>query len=178
MRVWFEAVLDTAGVIGEHTRAVEGKPIYIVKDWSFYYDVKASYVPTVHLASFLSDTIELLINVDTFICVYVAGYHPYGLRELTSPCIPKYVPGIIKAHTNEQLLPGVGHHFEDMGPPTSWFDPTTGWWCIGRKEPPPGSQAVEFATGCVAILLDERLVSLWVRPDNWREVATLFTQTS
>ncbi|MDW8244656.1 MAG: hypothetical protein RMJ88_15725 [Thermogemmata sp.] len=177
MRVWFEAIFDTADLIGQHSCAVEGKPIYIVKEWSFCYVVKSSYIPTVHLASFVTDTIELWINIDTCICVYVDGYHPYGLWELASLCIPDYAPGILKAHPSEQILPGVGYDFEDMVPPSSWFDPTTGWWCIGRKDHPKGSTAVEFATDCVAVLVDERLVSLWMRPDNWRELATLFTQT-
>ena len=176
MKIHFEILFDTIAVIGRPTCAVIGTPLYIIKEWSFYYDVKSCYVPTVQLSCFAIDTIQLHVNVDTYICVYISGYHPYSLWELASLQVPNYSTGILKVHTDTELLMGVGYGLEDMVPPTTWFDVTNGWWCIGVKEHLPGSQAVEFATGCVAVVMGQRLLSLWIRPDNWQEVAALLAK--
>jgi hypothetical protein len=175
MKIRFEVVFDTIDAIGRPGCAIEGQPFYIIKDRSFYYDVKSCYIPTVHLAYLATSTIQLHINVDTNFCTFIDGYHPYSLWELTSLRIPNYSPGLLKIHADKELLIGVGYQIEDMVPPSSWFDTTNGWWCIGRKEHPAGSYGVGFATGCVAVVVDERLVSLWIRPDNWLELVALLT---
>jgi kynureninase len=54
---------------------------------------------------------------------------------------------------------------------TPWFDPGSGWFCMGEKERALNAEAVEFATGCVAVVVGGRLASLWVKPDNWKELA-------
>jgi hypothetical protein len=177
MTIRFEILFDTIAVIGKPTYAVKGTPLYIIKDRSFYYDVESCYVPTVHLSCFAIDTIQLHVNVDTYICVYADGYHPYSLWEPTSLQVPDYSTGILLVHSNDDLLVGIGYGMEDTVPSTSWFDVTNGWWCIGIKEYLPGSQAVEFATGCVAVVMDQRLVSLWIKADNWSDVAALLTNT-
>lgn len=179
-KIRFEVIFDTADIIGQHIYPVEGKPVYILRDWSFYYDMKACYVPTVDLAVLTSGTIQLSINVDTWVCVFVDGYHHWGLWELVSLSVPHWTPGVLKVHIAEELakyfFPGCGYSMEDMVPPKSWFDPTTGWWCIGTKEQPEGSVAIEFAQGCGAVVKDELLVSLWLKIDNWREVAAVVVE--
>jgi len=174
MKIQFEVIYDTIEVIGRPGYAVRGQPQYIVEDWSFYYDIQACYIPTVHLSCLVIGTIQLHINTDTNFCAFIDGYCPYGLWQPVSLIVPDYSPGLLKTRPDEELVVGVGYGIEYMVPPEIWFDTTNGWWCIGRKEHPAGSQAVEFATGCVAVVVDEQLVSLWIRPENWLELVKYF----
>jgi hypothetical protein len=176
MYIEFEVIFDTMEVIGRHSCPVPGRLTYQIDSWSFYYEEHTCWVPTVDLSTLLIGTLEIEVNLDTNICVYVDGYHHYVTWQLSPLCGPERVPGILKVHTNEPLLCGHGYPIEDMVPDVRWFDPATGWCCVGNKERPTESQAVEFATGCVAVVKNRRLISLWLKPENWQEVANFVTK--
>lgn len=124
--------------------------------------------------SFVVDTLQLEVAVDTSLCLYIWGYCPMGRWGRSSLSPPIAQRGSLRAIHDKPLVPAVSIGLEYMVSANAWFDPDSGWFCMGIKEVASDAQAVEFAAGCVAVVADGRLSSLWVRPENWKEVASEF----
>jgi hypothetical protein len=159
---------------------VSGHPRYVRDEHAFAFGVDPAEIETrkgtAGATSFVVDTLQLEVAVARSLCLYTWGYCPMRRwsRHVLSP--PRAQPGALRAIHETPLVPGVSIGLEEMIPTTAWFDPASGWFCIGHSEPPPSARAVEFATGSLAILLgDGRLSSLWVKPENWQEIAGVFS---
>ncbi len=64
---------------------------------------------------------------------------------------------------------GVGYELTGR-PLPEYYSPSTGWYCVGDPDSEVGL-AIEFASGCVAMLLDGVLIAIWLQPENWRELS-------
>jgi hypothetical protein len=155
---------------------VRGHPRYVKEDYAFGFQMegggKESRKGTQGTTSFVMDTLQLEVAVDSSLCLYIWGYCPTGRCKRSPLSPPMAQPGSLRAIHDAPLIPGVSVGLEEMIPATAWFDPTSGWLCMGNNEAPAVAQAVECARGCLAIVLaDGWLSSLWVKPENWQEVA-------
>jgi hypothetical protein len=56
------------------------------------------------------------------------------------------------------------------------FSARTGWFVIGDMSAGGSIEAVEFATDTVAVVSDSTLLALWIKPENWHEVAPRLKQ--
>jgi hypothetical protein len=161
---------------------VRGHPRYVKEDYAFDFQMdggeKESRKGTQGTTSFVVDTLQLEVAVDSSLCLYIWGYCPTGRWKRSPLSPPMAQPGSLRAIHDAPLVPGVSVGLEEMIPVTAWFDPASGWFCMGNNESPAGVQAVEFATGCLAVVLAVgRLSSLWVKPENWKEMAGQFTKS-
>jgi hypothetical protein len=158
---------------------VSGCPRYVNEDYAFSFQMdpgeQAQRQGEHGTTSFVVDTLQLEVAVDTSLCLYIWGYCPMGRWERTTLMPPVARRGSLRAVHDKPLVPAVSIGLEQMIGTTAWFDPDSGWFCVGKKEIASDVQAVEFATGCVAVVADGRLSSLWVRPENWKEVAGRFS---
>lgn len=158
-----------------------GRPRYVSEDYAFSFQMNPGeqerWQGKQGTTSFVVDTVQLEVAIDTSLCLYIWGYCPMGRWERTSLSPPGARRGSLRASHDKPLVPAVSIGLEHMIATTAWFDPDSGWFCMGNKEIASEVQAVEFATGCVAVIADGRLSSLWVRPENWKEVAGRFPTT-
>jgi hypothetical protein len=155
--------------------SVNGHPRYVSEDYAFDFEMdlgeQEQRLGKQDRTSFVIDTLQLEVGVDTSLCLYIWGYCPMGKWGLSSLSPPTARRGLLRAIHDKPLVSAVSIGLEHMMPVNAWFDPESGWFCMGNREVPSGAQAVEFATGCLAVVVDGRLSSLWVRPENWKEVA-------
>jgi hypothetical protein len=156
--------------------ALTGRPHYNIEDHSFNFsmslgqEIRCGKMGT---TSFAIDTLQLEVSIENLFCLYCSGYCPVESWKGASLSPPTTKSGSLRANYKNQLHPAISVCIDDMVPPDAWFDTNSGWFCMGRKEPQGGAAAVEFATGCLAIVIDKKLSSLWIQPENWRKVAEL-----
>lgn len=157
---------------------VTGRPSYAMEDYAFDFDMDMFQVEqrvgVNRSTSFAVDTLQLEVAVDSSLCLYIWGYCPMGRWEQSSLSPPNARPGSLRASHDKPLIPGVAVGLESMVPPNAWFDPDSGWFCMGNKNVAPDAAAVEFATGCLAVVVHGRLSSLWIKPENCKDVAEMF----
>lgn len=161
---------------------VSGRPLYVSNDYAFNFQMDPvewrEHVGVQGTTSFLVGTLQLEVAVHSSLCLYIWGYCPMCGWERIRMSPPRPQHGSLRAipDPDDPLIPGVSVELEDVMP-TPWFDPTSGWFCMGNHNSPTGAQAVQFATGCVAVVsADGGLWSLWVRPENWKELGSQFLE--
>ncbi len=156
---------------------VSGLLRYVSEDYAFNFRMGVSEQERQGkegTTSFVVDTLQLEVAVDSSLCLYIWGYCPMGRWEQSSLSPPNARPGSLRASHDKPLIPGVAVGLESMVPPNAWFDPDSGWFCMGNKNVAPDAEAVEFATGCLAVVVHGRLSSLWIKPENCKDVAEMF----
>lgn len=153
---------------------LRGRPFYSVRDHAFDFEVVPSKeiksITEEGSTSFVIDTLQLEVAIGSLLCLYVWGYSPVNGWTCTTLSKPTVLPGSLTALCPEPLVRGVSIGLEDSMHSTSWFDPKSGWFCIGEREHDRNAKGVEFATDSIAMTCHGRLSSLWVRPDNWRDL--------
>lgn len=161
--------------IGWDGSLVIGEPRYVEEDYAF--DFRMSSAEKERLTgpqgatSFVTGTLQLEVAVCNGRCLYVWGYCPIGGWSRAVLGAPVARRGSLTARCDKPLIRGVSIGIEEMIPPTAWFDPQSGWFCMGSKGHISGGRAVEFATDTVAVVTEGRIASLWVKPANWAELA-------
>ncbi len=168
----FEILLGSA--------TVRGHAYYVVDDHAFNFRLDTNEQKDRKgvggTTSFVVDTLQLEVAVDSSLCLYVWGYCPLGKWKQSSLTPPSASLGGLRVRYDKPLVPGVSIGLEDMVPTQARFDPCSGWFCMGDDRNVPNAQAIEFATGCIAVIgADGRLASIWVKPENWKEVASKFS---
>lgn len=158
--------------------SVSGRPRYVSEDYAFSFQMDVGEQEARQgkngTTSFVVDTLQLEVAVDSSLCLYIWGYCPMGRWKQSSLSPPITHRGSLRASHDKPLVLGVAVGLEDMMPTTAWFDPDSGWFCMGNKEHPAGAEAVEFATGCFAVVVGGQLSSLWIKPENCKDVAGMF----
>lgn len=157
--------------------SVSGSPRYVVDDHAFDFQMdldQETQRGEGGTTSFVLDTLQLEVAVGSSLCLYIWGYSPMikWRGASLSPLIAQ--PGSLRATCDTPLVCGVAIGLEELLPANAWFDTNSGWFCMGNKEITSGAEAVEFATCCLAVVVGRQLSSLWIRPENWKEVAETF----
>ena len=155
-----------------------GSPRYVPDDFAFVFQESLPGAPIEShgaegTTSFLIGTLQLEVDIASSICLYPCGYCPSVTWRLTSLVAPPSRPGALRFSCDEPLTEGISVGLEDMIVVQFFFDPQTGWFCAGDNQISPDISAVEFATDCMAVVIDGRLVSLWIRPESGDELKLL-----
>lgn len=158
--------------------SVTGRESYVIEDHAFDFEMDMFQVEqrvgVQQSTSFVVDTLQLEVAVDSSLCLYIWGYSPMGRWEQSSLSPPLAQRGSLRAIHDEPLVPGVSIGLEKMLQTNAWFDTDSGWFCLGNKDTALGAEAVEFATCCLAVVVGGRLSSLWIKPENWKDVTEAF----
>jgi hypothetical protein len=154
-----------------------GRLVYAESDYAFNFELDPSDEArrgTRGSTSFVIGTLQLEVALESMQCLYIWGYCPQQGWKLSPLSPPSAQQGSLKVHSDAPLTAGVSIGLDKIMPSTPWFDPESGWFCIGNKEVDADSQAVEFANNCIAVIASGQLSSLWIHPENWKELAQHF----
>ena len=126
---------------------------YIQKEFSFdmnpaIYEI--NYYFSLNMLDLTTDENDYVIQV--------GGFCPYGNWMKTTLSVPKYKPGLLKVET--ELEPGFSYGINESDWPI--YINEDEWVCIGNPE--KQKTAVEFLPSCVAVIDQDELVSLWLKP--------------
>lgn len=107
--------------------------------------------------------LELMIDEEELIIVFATGYCPHPSWQPAKLRPPRAIRAVLLAEADTALLPGrtVGLTARDQRWPV-FVDVENGWVCLGP--PDRAGRAIEFASGCVAVLEEGALVSVWLHP--------------
>lgn len=152
---------------------LEGTPRYVMEDHAFDFTPRDAIGPRAPggRTSFVVDTLQLEVDIESSTCLYLWGYCPRGRWTKSTLMAPASRSGLLKVVSSTRLQPGVSVGLEGMVEPKMRFDPISGWFCIGRSDVGRECRSVEFASGCLAVVEDQVLRSLWIRPVNFKELA-------
>jgi len=108
--------------------------------------------------------LQLEVDIQTRLLMYVWGYHPRAAWKEGVVNAPRAVPGGVRIDPSVHLAPGVS---QAVGDEQSWFstyDAKNGWLFIDRHSNEAPDAVVEFARGILIGLASSRCVALWLHP--------------
>ena len=151
----------------------EGTSRYVIEDHAFDFSPRDAIKPRALGAhtSLVVGTLQLEVDIESSTCLYLWGYCPRGLWTKSSLTAPTSRFGLLKVVTSARLQPGVSVGLEGTVESKLQFDPISGWFCMGRPNVGSECRSVEFASGCLAVVENEELRALWIRPVNFKELA-------
>ncbi len=129
--------------------------VYRTKDYAF------DSTPTAKEISLdiLVNNVNLTINENDEV-IQVWGMCPHTTWIASNHKVPEYKQGSLKLLTN--LEPGFSYRLNKEQEWEVSINEETGWICIG--DPINRGNSVEFNKGCVAVLSEEHLIALWLKP--------------
>jgi hypothetical protein len=152
---------------------LKGHPRYVDDDYAFDFKVdpkvKAAVIGPSGSTSLVIGTLQLEVAIDTMQCLYIWGYCPTQRWEMGLLLPPASHPSALKVCSAIRFARGVSVGLEVVAKP--YFDSRSGWFCIGNKEPAANGLVIEFATNTVAVIVERQLISLWIKPENWNNLA-------
>lgn len=135
----------------------QGEVIYIKKDLSF--DFKPIYSADYSL---LIGYISLSFDSETKCACQVWGCNPINVWVNKDLNKPKSIKGDLLL--DDEIETGDNKRLIEAGAWTTYFDKSTGWVCIGNYEEESNDVAVEFANNTIAVINQNNLKALWLRP--------------
>jgi hypothetical protein len=116
-------------------------------------------------ASIAIGTLQIEVAIETGACLYVWGLHPKEKWNIGTLPIIQAKRSCISLLPDVDMHPGISENLADVG---EWFtthDLRSGWLCISQEPIRHSEHCFEFCDDTVAGLDDDKLVSLWLRPD-------------
>ena len=146
--------------IREHRLLRNGTVVYIKNDYSF--DFHPRQVVYFHL---LIENLHLSLQEEKGLncACQIGGYHPYPVWVHKTLTLPSFVKGSLILF-NDQSEDDDIIRMVEVGEWKTYFDPETGWVCIGSDVINTHSRGVEFASDIIAIVEHQELKSLWIKP--------------
>lgn len=147
--------------IVDETRPIrESRLVYRAKDYAF----SAEPRPEDCAYAVGINELELMIDEDDQSVAFVTGYCPHPGWHAGKLNPPVAFRAVLRVEAPDaQFVPGrtLGLTSRDSRWPVV-VDPRNGWICLGS--PDKEGRAVEFARDCVAVLIGDALVALWLHP--------------
>lgn len=114
--------------------------------------------------SVLIGRVQIEIGIETGTFLYIWGYHPETAWRQARLANPNAQPGMVSITFEEPPERGVSIGLVGMNEWPTAYDPRTGWVCLGDPAPGRSAQWVEFATNAIAVIGEDQLRALWLRP--------------
>ena len=156
---------------------VNGKPKYVVDDQALAYlaDTRSgAHLPSqrVGQTSLVAGTLQLEVSVPDGTVMWLWGYAPLSAWRRASLIVPE---------AKHAALTVVNPNIEAAKSVRLWpddrislmVDPSSGWFrlCDATYSPrEQGEMWIEFAQDTIAELRADRLVAIFVRPENWKRL--------
>ena len=105
---------------------------------------------------------SLDVNLETRKIVQLTGLNPKNNWIKKNIIIPTAQPGSLMVLLNDNYPAGTGIQYA-----TNWqtyFNVNTGWICIGYPDYFNNSEAVMFADNTIAVITNNDLCSVWIKP--------------
>ena len=133
----------------------EGELIYRKYEYSFDF-LSNKYGTFVYLIHYLQISVDVINN--KFVSVW--GLHPDRLWEKTELKVPDFKNGVIECKGD--FTEGIGFRLEECNDWLTYVDENNGWVCVGDKD--ILKDAIMFAENIGVVIVDNELVSLWMKP--------------
>lgn len=147
---------------------LQGKLIYRPNEYSFDFEVRSESELALRAGgkgttSLLVGTLQIEVGIETGAALFVWGLHSHSMqwRREDLPRISKEKGGL---KIDGEPIIGVSQGLAEVGEWQTTYDSEIGWLCIGSGENQLADSYREFAENTVAGLINDRLVSLWLRP--------------
>lgn len=146
--------------VAPYRAAQSGQLVYRRDEYSFATVAKANG----RGISVVINEVQLFIDDENRV-IYVSGYCPYQGWNQTALSPPTYSrANLMVVDFNATNIPtGMAFGLNDSASRWPVYVNPEGWVCIGDSFE-RGGQAIEFVPSCVAVLIDNRLVALWLHP--------------
>jgi hypothetical protein len=144
---------------------LEGRLIYRKNEYSFDF-IAADWRFAGGGAPLVIGTLQIEIDIYEHHLLFPRGLHPYTTWLAGDlPLLSAKRCGV-KALVEGVLQAGAGIEIAAVGEWKTVYDPRTRWICIHGNDAFYTHTDIEFAENVVAGLLEQKLVSLWLRPVN------------
>lgn len=136
-----------------------GQSQYLKDEYSFFYDPWNA----VNFSILIENGYNSLdIKLEDGRVLQMTGINPdynWIEKELV---IPLFKQGILTVSFDGKYQEGTGIQYASNW--QTYFNSKTGWVCIGNPDCNSKSKGVEFAKNTVAVIDNEQLSSIWIRP--------------
>jgi hypothetical protein len=138
-----------------------GQVVYRREEWSF--DFLPRQVSDFAVIIAMLDILFIVVGDSIAHACQICGYHPHTIWIKKELSLPASFEGSLILHSD------VVNEFDNvkLEGAERWktsHDETLGWLCIGNDRKDQEDQAVEFATGIIAVVNRQRLKSIWFKP--------------
>lgn len=129
------------------------KLFYLLDEFSFYVSPFTTRIDYDLVLNYLNLTVlsNLVVQVD--------GFCPNGEWIITDLSVPNYNMGQLRVLKNYE--PGFSYSLNKAQWPV-YYNQHTGWVCVG--DPIVKNQAIMFITNVVAVIENNELQALWLKP--------------
>jgi hypothetical protein len=137
---------------------IKGKLLYIKDEYSFDFEpnLSANF-------SLLIGYLNITFDNTTNLVRQIWGCHPDTNWENKTLEVPPYLKGGLCV-MDEDIDAGSNIRLIEAGEWKTYFDKHQGWICIGTHIYSNNMEAVEFATNCIIVLENQKIISLWLKP--------------
>lgn len=134
-----------------------GSLIYYKEENSF------NFVPSRNAdISLLVGYLHIGVDSETMTFQQIWGFQPYEGWIKKALNIPNFIEGELMVEGNIQ--PGMTYRIDGSEKWAAKFDSQTGWVCIGENEIAKNDSFIKFADNTVAVINNDKLKSLWLKP--------------
>lgn len=137
----------------------ENSLLYLSNEMSFYVDHGEKNVYSLMLGSGYA---SLDVEIESGRALAITGYNPSFLWVKCELEAPIYNTGELFIVSKEELMSGAGSYYAKDW--QTFYDPKSGWICIGNKNINAHGDCVEFFKNIVAVVHDNQLLSVWLKP--------------
>jgi hypothetical protein len=145
-------------VVDRTKRVVDSVLVYKMQEYAFATEPRPAGADT----SLSANEVQLMVSGKDHQLLFVTGYCPYQSWHQTFLHVPSFTrAGLVVAEID--LQPGISIQLNRRE--ARWpvqVDVQSGWVCIGDAQ--SKGEGIEFAPGCVAVILDGQLVAIWLQP--------------
>jgi len=140
---------------------IKGRLSYVRGDYAFHFE--PDQMPAEY-SSIQVNSLQLALD-EVGIVLYAYGYCPLVTYQETGlvPPVTEQKAALL-AKMESPFVPGIAY---TLGGPTAWptwVNKKLGWVCLGQPSIKEPFQAVECATGVIAVICGSRLASVWLHP--------------
>lgn len=150
---------------------IQGELNYIKNEFTLDYTLTSEHIFNEYtdygrnITSIVFDTLEIIVDTEKKVFLYPNGFFPKNSWiEKDLPLIQKE-HGIIYLIENINLIPGVSVQFFSAQMWKRFYDKYSGWIYYGPNNIEIGDKNIEFSKNSVISLADEKIVSLWLKPN-------------
>lgn len=148
-------------IIEEKTSTKKAHLIYIEEDFSF--DIEPH--EGTGFTSIMVNDLQLEID-DVGKIIYVWGLCPLIMHEKTKEFPKNYTSNSLVALLDNNFTPGVSYRLNESERWPIYINKKEGWICIGNPQI-KGKQMIEFALNCVAVLENQKITAIWLKPKKF-----------
>ncbi|MFN4002106.1 hypothetical protein [Microcella sp.] len=111
-------------------------------------------------------TLEIAIDIATYLAMSVDGFSPHQSWGLGSLAIPELTPAEVRFEPmGFDYSSGVGYRYLDSETWPTTYDESSGWLCVGDVT---ASRAFVITTGTALSIEDGVMTAIWLLPEMTR----------